>query len=199
MTDTAFFQKVFDDSITCKSDFIAAHAASMVILSERILKQLREGRKLLIFGNGGSAADAQHLAAELVNRLTRRRRPAIPAIALTTDTSILTSIANDDEFSHIFSRQIEALGNRGDIALGISTSGNSPNLIRAVETARTLGLVTAGLLGGDGGKLKDLVECALVVPSFSAQRVQEIHITFCHALCEWIEKQLFPPASHDAS
>jgi len=199
VADDQFFIDIFKDSISCKSNFIRDNAPGLVSISRMICDQLNQNKKLLIFGNGGSAADAQHLAAELVNRLSKRYRPALPAIALTTDSSILTSIANDSSFSHVFSRQIEALGEEGDIALGLSTSGNSLNVVHAMTTAREKGLETAALLGGDGGEIKTLVEYAIIVPSGSAQRVQEIHITICHALCEWIEDQLFPATDHGST
>jgi D-sedoheptulose 7-phosphate isomerase len=192
VTDNQFFIDIFEDSILCKSNFIRNNASDLVSFSRMICHQLKHDKKLLIFGNGGSAADAQHLAAELVNRLSKRYRPALPAIALTTDSSILTSIANDSSFSKVFSRQIEALGEAGDVALGISTSGNSHNIVEAIAVAREKGLKTAALLGGNGGEIRSMVDYSITVPSNSAQRVQEIHITICHALCEWIENQMFP-------
>ncbi len=164
----------------------------IVSVSRHIAQQLRRGNKILIFGNGGSAADAQHIAAEFVNRLTIPERPAIPALALTTDSSILTSIANDFSFEFIFSRQLEAFGNPGDIALGISTSGNSGNVVKAMESAHEKNLITVAFLGGNGGKLKNLVEYPLIVNSTSAQHVQETHITLAHAVCEAVERALFP-------
>lgn len=142
------------------------------------------------FGNGGSAADSQHIAAELVNRLGEDR-PPITAISLTTDTSILTSVANDYSFDELFERQLRALGRRGDTALAISTSGNSPNVLRAVEAARQLGISTIGLTGKDGGKLAGLVDIPLIVESDSTQRIQETHITIGHIICELIEQALF--------
>jgi D-sedoheptulose 7-phosphate isomerase len=151
-----------------------------------MIAALRSGRKILLFGNGGSAADAQHLAAELVNRY-RRARPALAALALTTDTSILTAIANDASFEEVFSRQIEALGEPGDVAIAISTSGRSPNVVRAVETARRLGLRTIGLLGRDGGLVAPLVDVPLIVPAEETPRIQEVHITLGHILCDLIE------------
>lgn len=151
---------------------------------------LRTGHKILFFGNGGSAADAQHLAAELVGRYQRERR-GWPAIALTTDTSILTSVANDYGYDHIFERQIEALAGPGDVAIGISTSGNSPNVKRGVERARAIGgVVTAAFLGRDGGVIKPLVDHAIVIAHPDTARIQECHITLGHILCERVEALL---------
>jgi len=151
-----------------------------------IHKSLRSGGKILLFGNGGSAADAQHIAAEFVNRYLKERR-ALPAIALTTDSSILTSIGNDSSFDNIFLRQIEALGKKGDVAWGISTSAKSPNIIRALEFAKSKGLKTVGFTGGDAGKINKVVDCCISVPSTSTPRVQELHITVAHIICELVE------------
>jgi D-sedoheptulose 7-phosphate isomerase len=147
---------------------------------------LRQGGKLLLFGNGGSAADAQHIAGELVNKLCGEERMELPALALTTNSSILTSIANDYDYSQIFSVQIRSLGKKGDIALGITTSGNSPNIIEGVKSARKLGLKTIAFLGADGGKVKDLVDHFLLVPHKSTPRVQEVHIIMAHLICQLI-------------
>ncbi len=159
----------------------------MLQLSERIGQCLSEGGRVLLFGNGGSAADAQHIAGELVGRFMAERR-GLAAIALTTDTSALTAIANDYGFDAVFARQIEALGRRGDVAIGISTSGHSANVVRGIEAARAAGLFTAGLLGGDGGRLKSLCDLALVVPHPVTARVQECHITLGHMICELVER-----------
>jgi D-sedoheptulose 7-phosphate isomerase len=156
-----------------------------------ILDSIRKGGKVLIFGNGGSAADAQHIAAELVNRLNYDR-PAIAAIALTTDSSILTSVGNDSSFEEVFERQLRALGRAGDVAIAISTSGNSPNAIRAVRAAREMGIKTVALAGRDGGKIASMVDVALTVEARSTQRIQETHITIGHILCELIEEELYP-------
>jgi D-sedoheptulose 7-phosphate isomerase len=151
---------------------------------------LRAGRKLLIFGNGGSAADAQHIAAELVGRYVLERR-GWPAIALTTDTSILTSVGNDYGFDHVFARQIEALAVPGDVAIGISTSGNSPNVRLALQRARQIGGITTGaLLGKTGGEIRGLVDHAIVIPSQDTARIQECHITLGHIYCELVEREL---------
>ena len=151
-----------------------------------IARSIKSGGKLLIFGNGGSAADSQHIAAELVGRFKKERAP-MPAIALTTDTSILTAVANDYGYAVTFARQVEALGKRGDIALGISTSGNSINVLEGVRKAKSIGIKTIGLLGCDGGKLKKECDISIVVNSKNTARVQEAHILIGHILCELIE------------
>lgn len=161
--------------------------------AQRITECLRTEGKLLFFGNGGSAADAQHLAAEFVGRFVKERR-ALPAIALTTDSSILTAIGNDYTYERVFARQIEALGRRGDVAIGISTSGNSPNVIEAFRVAATQGLKTIGLAGKNGGRLATVSDMAIVVPSASTARIQECHITVGHLLCELVETELFGDA-----
>ena len=150
---------------------------------------LKNQGKVMVFGNGGSAADAQHFAGEIVGRYKRERK-GYPAIALTTDTSIITSVANDYSFDAIFSRQIEALGKKGDIAFGISTSGNSKNVIEGIKKAKELGISTICLLGKDGGKLKDLAELSIVIPSDNIPRIQEAHILIIHIICEEVEKNL---------
>jgi D-sedoheptulose 7-phosphate isomerase len=177
-------------SIETKRAFFDSHADDVARAAQMIVAAILSGSKILIFGNGGSAADAQHIAAELVNRLNHDR-PPIPAIALTTDTSILTSIGNDSSFDEIFERQLRALGRRGDLAIAISTSGNSPNVLRAAACARELGIVTIGLAGRSGGKLAEQVDLALIVEAESTQHIQETHITIGHILCELIEDALF--------
>ena len=162
-----------------------AHAASLLV------DAFRSGRKALLFGNGGSAADAQHLAAEWTGRLRSERR-GLPAIALTANTSELTALGNDYGFDRIFARLIEALGNPGDVAIALSTSGNSPNVLAGVAEARSRGLRTIGLSGRRGGKLAPAVELALLVPSDDTQRIQESHITIGHVLAELVEQALFP-------
>lgn len=152
---------------------------------------LRAGRKIILFGNGGSAAQCQHFAAELVNRYLKER-PALPALSLTTDTSALTSIGNDSSFDQVFSRQMEALGQRGDVALGISTSGNSPNVMGGLQTARQRGLTTAALTGKGGGKMASLPDFLLDVPSEHTPRIQEIHFIVLHLLAQEIEEKLNP-------
>jgi D-sedoheptulose 7-phosphate isomerase len=157
--------------------------------AQAVVDALSAGRKLLIFGNGGSAADAQHVAAELVGRFLRDR-PALAAIALTTDTSVLTSVANDYSFAHVFARQIEALGQPGDVACAISTSGMSANVEGALQAARARGLQTMAFTGHDGGRVGGLVDIHVNVPDASAPRVQEVHRTLLHVMCELIEKDL---------
>ena len=156
-----------------------------------VAQALGDGHKLLVFGNGGSAADAQHIVAELVGRYLSERR-ALPAIALTVDTSILTSVANDLSFDHVFARQIEALGAPQDVALAISTSGNSPNVLLGIASARRRGLTTVGLTGRTGGKLRDAVDHCIAVPSDETPRIQESHILIGHILCEIVEQGLAP-------
>lgn len=164
--------------------------------AEAIVRSLGQGGKLLVFGNGGSASDAQHVASELVGRFQRERR-ALAAMALTTDTSVLTSVGNDYSFDRIFSRQIEALGRHGDVALGITTSGRSPNIVGALDTARSLGLVTVALTGRDGGAAGRAAAIHVNVPSESTARVQEVHRTILHIICELVERTApgIPPAS----
>jgi D-sedoheptulose 7-phosphate isomerase len=151
---------------------------------------LTNGNKLLVMGNGGSAADSQHFVAEIVGRFKMERK-ALPAIALSTDTSILTAIGNDYGFESIFSRQVEALAKPGDIVVGLSTSGNSPNVLKALNAAREQGCRTIGLLGKDGGNIKAICDLALVVPSTDTPRIQEGHITIIHIVCDLVEKALF--------
>ncbi len=187
-------EAILRESASVKLAVAASEADTILAAARAGAEALRRGGKLLLFGNGGSAADAQHLAAEFVNRLSRER-PALPALALTTDTSALTAIANDREYAEVFARQIEALGRPGDLAVAISTSGNSPNVIRGAQVARRLGLTVVGLTGETGGRLASEVDVLVRVPSRSAQRVQEAHITVGHALCELIEAALFPECS----
>ncbi|MEO5365402.1 MAG: D-sedoheptulose 7-phosphate isomerase [Magnetococcus sp. WYHC-3] len=153
---------------------------------------MARGGRLLVCGNGGSAADAQHMAAELVGRFARERRP-LPALALTTDSSILTSVGNDYGFDTVFSRQVEALGRPGDALLVLSTSGHSPNIIAALDKARSMGLLTVGLGGKDGGSMAGLCDHLLVVPSHQTPRIQEGHGLLVHLLCDWIEAAMLQP------
>lgn len=180
----------FHESMTLHEQVLAGHAPTIAAMAEALTACLRAGGKVLLAGNGGSAADAQHLAAELVNRFLQER-PALPAIALTTDTSILTATANDRAFAEVFSRQVEALGRPGDALLLLSTSGRSPNLHRAVPAGRARRMTVLALLGGDGGGLPPLCDLALVVPSTLSPRVQEVHILIGHILCEAVETALF--------
>ncbi len=154
------------------------------------INALRQGNKAIFFGNGGSAADAQHLSAELVGRFHKKRAP-LPAVALNTNTSIITAVGNDFGFDNIFSYQTEAIENRGDIVIGISTSGNSNNVIKGILKAKEKNITTIGLLGKDGGKLKEYTDIAIVVPSNDTARVQEAHILVGHIICEIVENELF--------
>lgn len=156
----------------------------------QIVKALRAGGKVLFFGNGGSAADAQHLAAEFTGRYLKERR-ALPALALHANTSALTAIGNDYGFDRVFDRQIEALGKEGDIAVGISTSGNSPNVLRALEAAKSKLIYTVALTGASGGKMKEVADCTVSVPSVETPRIQECHILTGHIICEIVEETLF--------
>ncbi|MFQ5839316.1 MAG: SIS domain-containing protein [Candidatus Methylomirabilales bacterium] len=178
---------LFRESLVVKEAFLDSSLEQVLQACEMTLGTFRGGGRLLIFGNGGSAADAQHLAAEFVNRFSRERE-ALPALALTTDTSILTSVSNDRAFAEVFARQIEALGRPGDLVYALSTSGESPNVLRGVEVARARAMHSVGFTGGLGGRLKELVDLALVVPSASAARVQEVHITIGHAICEVVDR-----------
>lgn len=178
-------------SIDTKRRFFDSHGADVERAAELISDALKSGGKLLIFGNGGSAADAQHIAGELVNRFLQKRR-GLPAIALTTDGGVLTCIANDTGFENIFARQIEALGNKGDVCLAISTSGQSANIVAACEQARSQGIKLIGLLGRGGGKVAPLCDTALIVTSDDTQRIQETHNLIGHILCELVEAEMFP-------
>ncbi len=183
-------QKRFKESAEVKGRFLKESLSKLLEAIKLVSHTFEAGNKLFFFGNGGSAADAQHMVAEFVNRYIMDR-PPLPAIALTTDTSILTSVSNDMAFTDIFSRQIKALGKEGDVAIGISTSGNSPNVIKAFEVAREMGMKTVALTGNDGGVLAKLADISLIVPSNSTPRIQETHILIGHLLCEMVEHQLF--------
>ena len=182
--------KIFKESSNLTDVFVAENLDGIVSVIEAITAALKAGNKILLFGNGGSAADAQHLAAEFVNRFVIER-PPLPAIALSTDTSVITSIANDYDFSEIFSKQIRAIGQTGDVAWGISTSGASPNIIKAIEAAKKIGMITVGMTGKDGGEIAKMVDYSLNVSSNSTPRVQEVHITVGHVICEMIDYKLF--------
>jgi len=174
------------ESVNLTQSFFAKEIGRILSLGNYMADCLTSGAKILICGNGGSAADAQHFAAELSGRFVRERR-ALAGIALTTDTSALTAIGNDYGFDRIFARQLEALGRTGDLFVGISTSGNSGNIVQAVRTAQSLGIHTLGLLGRDGGQLKTMMDDCLVVPSDVTARIQEIHIMIIHFLCEILD------------
>jgi D-sedoheptulose 7-phosphate isomerase len=182
--------KRFKESGEVKARFLKENLSKMLEVIKLVSQSFEGGSKLLLFGNGGSAADAQHIAAEFVNRYIIDR-PPLPAIALTTDTSILTSVSNDSSFNEIFSKQIKALGKEGDVAVGISTSGNSQNIVKAFEVAKEMGIKTIALTGNDGGTTAKIADVSLVVPSGSTPRIQETHILIGHILCEMVEHQLF--------
>ncbi len=159
---------------------------------DTLIESFKNGNKLLLCGNGGSAADSQHIAAEFMIRLAHDiERPAIPAIALTTDTSNLTAGGNDIGFENVFARNVEGLGQKGDVLLAISTSGNSKNILLAIDKAKEKGMKVIGFLGGTGGKCKDVVHIPIVIPSSNTQRIQEGHITVAHIICELVEKSLY--------
>jgi len=167
------------------------HVATIRRIAETIIAAYRAGKKVAACGNGGSAADAQHIVAELVGRLELPRRPALAAVALTTNASVLTAIGNDFGFDQVFARQIEACVERGDVVVALSTSGNSPNVLVAVRRAKALGAATIGLTGASGGALSEAVDLALLVPSDSPQRVQEAHLTVGHIVCAIVESEMF--------
>jgi D-sedoheptulose 7-phosphate isomerase len=181
-----------DESAVVKRQLAETGAAAIVEAARRLANAVKGGGKILLCGNGGSAADCQHIAAELTNRLrASAERPGIPAIALTTDTSFLTARANDYGFEDVYERLVDALGRPGDALVGISTSGASRNVIRAVNRAREKGILTIGLLGGPGSPLAALVDLPITVPSTSTQHIQESHIAIGHILCEIIENTLY--------
>jgi D-sedoheptulose 7-phosphate isomerase len=166
--------------------------ADIISAADIITEIYRNGKKLLLCGNGGSAADCQHIATEFMIRLSHKiDRPALAAIALTTDSSNLTAGGNDIGYENVFARNVQGLGSTGDALIAISTSGNSPNVIKAVETAKAKGIKTIGFLGGSGGKLKSLVDMPIVIPSGNTQRIQEGHITIAHIICEIVEEELY--------
>lgn len=178
-----------EESIAAKRALLA-ESALIAEVGERLIAAYRAGGKVLLFGNGGSASDAQHIAAELVGRYYVHRR-ALPAEALTVNASSLTAISNDYSFDHVFARQIEAFGNAGDVAVGISTSGNSPNVIAGVRAAKQLGMLTVCLTGAGGGQLKGEVDYCVAVPSTDTPRIQEAHGLIGHIWCEMVEHALF--------
>jgi len=182
--------QAFKDSADLKVRFARQNAEPIAQAVKMIVEAFKGGRKILLFGNGGSAADAQHIAAEFVNRFLIER-PPLPAIALTTDTSVLTSISKDYGYADTFAKQIKALGREGDVALGISTSGTAANVIKAVKVAKDMGLKTLGLTGGNGGDLAKIVDLALIVDSPAVPRIQEVHITIGHVICEMVDRMLF--------
>lgn len=192
-SETAMTEKILRDniagSIDVHSRLAAACVSSMMAAAQALVAAYRSGHKALFFGNGGSAADAQHLAAEFLGRYLRERGP-MPAVALHGNSSAMTAIANDYGYEHVFSRQLGALANPGDVAVGISTSGNSANVAHAVIRARELGLVTIALTGASGGRLRGLADILIAVPSDETPRIQECHILIGHALCGAVEEAL---------
>jgi len=183
-------EKALKESIKSKEEFVSENSQKLLLLAEKVATAFTRDRKLMLCGNGGSAADAQHISAEFVNRFMMER-PPLPAIALTTDTSILTSISNDYSFDEVFSKQIKALGVEGDVLLALSTSGNSPNVVSAVKTARKMGIYCATLTGADGGRLAKLANLALLTKGSGTPRIQETHIFAGHLLCQLVDHILF--------
>jgi D-sedoheptulose 7-phosphate isomerase len=186
------------ESIAVKAELAHRSVQQIADAANLIVAALRDGRKLVALGNGGSAADAQHFAAELVGRF-RLERGALPAVALTTDSSILTAVANDYGFENVFRRQLEAIAQAGDVLVAFSTSGNSPNVLRALECARSRGMVTIGLSGQTGGKMRHLVDICLCVPSVSTARIQEAHILMVHILAGIVETSFSVSPSNDCA
>jgi D-sedoheptulose 7-phosphate isomerase len=191
MNPLARLERMVEASIRLKERFFTEHGEGVVATAAMLAQVFKNAGKVLIFGNGGSAADAQHLAAEFVNRF-QVERPPLAALALTTDTSILTAVGNDYDFQEIFAKQVRALGKPGDLAWGISTSGNSPNVVAGLAAARELGLKTLALSGREGGPVAAAADMALTVPSSDTPRVQEVHITIGHVLCDLVDYLLFP-------
>jgi D-sedoheptulose 7-phosphate isomerase len=184
--------QAFDESIRVKRAFLGDNIDTLVSAIDAIIACFQRGNKLLLFGNGGSAADAQHIAAEFVNRFLVDR-PPLPAIALTTDTSALTSIANDDDYKEVFAKQVRALGKEGDVALAISTSGNSANVLVAIDVCKQLKITTIGLTGGSGGAMIGKVDFLLrVSEGRNSPRIQETHILVGHVICDIVDQKLFP-------
>jgi D-sedoheptulose 7-phosphate isomerase len=179
------------ESLRVKARFFSENGQRIADVAQKMSQGFRSGRKVLLFGNGGSAADAQHIAAEFVGRFLPDRQP-LPALSLSTDTSVLTALGNDYGYQMVFARQIEAHGRAGDTAVAISTSGNSPNVLHAIDAARTKGMFTVGLSGETGGKMNDRVDVLFRVPSHVTPRIQETHLLLGHILCELIDRDLFP-------
>ena len=184
----------FAESARVKEQFAREHAEQAAQVAQLMVEAFRSGHKILLFGNGGSATDAAHIAAEFVGRYRRDRIP-LPAIALATDIAAITCIANDYGYEELFARQVRAHGHKGDIAIAISTSGNSPNVLKGAEAARECGMITVAWTGAKGGKLASLVDYAFMVPSTFTSRIQESHITLGHILCELVEEQLLGTTS----
>jgi D-sedoheptulose 7-phosphate isomerase len=178
------------ESIQVKEELLRSGLGQIVEIAELTISCLKKGGKMIVFGNGGSASDSQHIAAELVGRF-KKDRAGLPAIALTTNTSILTAVANDYGYEVVFAKQVEALAQKNDIAIGISTSGKAKNVAAAIKQAKKMGVKTVALTGGDGGELAKLADVSLIVPSMVTARIQEAHITVGHIICELVEEALF--------
>jgi D-sedoheptulose 7-phosphate isomerase len=182
----------FEESIRVKQGFLRDNLETLIQAIDALVGAFQNGNKLLLFGNGGSAADAQHIAAEFVNRFMIER-PPLPAIAFTTDTSVLTSIANDYSYNEVFAKQVQALGKEGDVAVALSTSGNSPNVIAAIDACKKLNITTIGLTGGTGGQMAGKVDFLLnVSEGRNSARIQETHILVGHVICDLVDQRLFP-------
>ena len=179
-----------EDNINALKRTLASTRQELGTVTEWVCRAFSSQGKVLLFGNGGSAADAQHIAAEFVNRFRLDRRP-LPAIALTTDTSILTAISNDYDYGEIFAKQVEALAQPGDVVIGISTSGNSPNVVNGLRVARQLGAKTVGLTGEKAGRMEEFSDCVLRAYSSDTPRIQEVHIFLAHLLCDLVERRMF--------
>jgi len=177
------------ESIQVKEEILHTRIGQVLEIAELVVDSLKKNGKVMLFGNGGSASDSQHIAAELVGRF-KKDRPGLAAIALTTNTSVLTSLANDYGYEIVFARQIEALGQKNDVAIGISTSGKAKNVAAGIKQAKKMGIKTVALTGGDGGELAKLADTSLVVPSNITARIQEAHITIGHIICELVEQAL---------
>ena len=191
MSSDEQIEKEFRRSIEVKEQFLAEGGAAIIEkMADAILKTLCAGGRVYLCGNGGSAADCQHIAGEFIGRFMKERAP-LPAVALTTDTSVLTCLANDYSFDNIFERQVNGLAKSGDVLLALSTSGNSENILRAVAAAKELGVVTLGFAGRGGGKLKDATDICLVAAADASARIQELHITSAHVLCGLVEARYF--------
>lgn len=182
--------KAFEESISVKERFVKDHLKLIIDASKTIAESFNEGKKLILFGNGGSATDASHIAAEFVNRF-KKERPGLPAIALNTDMAVITSIANDYDFSEVFSRQLKSLSEDGDVVIAISTSGSSSNVLKAVDVAKKKKLRIIVFTGAKGEKLASKADYAFIVPSDNTPRIQETHITLGHVLCQMVEEILF--------
>lgn len=189
--------KIFEESLEVKERFVKENIETIIEVSKVIAKAFNEGKKLLLFGNGGSATDASHIAAEFVNRF-KKDRPGLPAIALNTDIAVVTSIANDYDYTEVFSRQLKSLAQEGDIVIAISTSGNSSNVIKAMDVAKEKRLRTIAFTGAKGERFASKADYAFIVPSENTPRIQETHITLGHILCQMVEEILFEtPGSKD--